>query len=88
MIYVLSAILKYSSRSPVLFSFATTVIVNLTALICRLLIQDGTGEAHLYLRDRVIPVALGVTDTEWSDLLDLVHKVGQLSYTKSSFFKV
>ena len=60
----------------------------LTALICRLLIQDGTGEAHLYLRDRVIPIALGVTDTEWSDLLDLVYKGGQLSYNKSSFSKV
>ena len=55
---------------------------------CRLLIQDGTGEAHLYVKDRVLPVALGMSKTEWADLLDLVHTVGQVSYTKSSLFKV
>ena len=61
---------------------------TICVLDSRLLVQDGTGEAHLYGKDRVRPIALGMTDTEWSDLLDLVHKVGQVSYTKSSFFKV
>ena len=55
---------------------------------CRVLIEDGTGEAHLYVKGRDIPVALGMRDREWSDLLDLVHKLGQISYTKSSRFKV
>ena len=56
--------------------------------IYRLLVQDGTGEAHLYVKDRVLPVALGLTDGEWSDLLDLIYKVGQVTYTKSSIHKV
>lgn len=54
----------------------------------RLLVQDGTGEAHLYVKDGVLPVALGMTDREWSDLLDLIYKVGQVTYTKSSMYKV
>ena len=57
-------------------------------MLCRLLIQDGTGEAHLYVKDGVLPVALGTTEREWSDLIDLVHKLGQISYTKSSAYKV
>lgn len=56
--------------------------------IYRFLVQDGTGEAHLYVKDRVLPIALGVGDREWSDLLDLVYKVGQVTYTKSSMHQV
>lgn len=56
--------------------------------IFRFLVQDGTGEAHLYVKDRVLPIALGMGDREWSDLLDLVYKVGQVTYTKSSILQV
>ena len=51
---------------------------------CRVILQDGSGEAHLYVQDRVFPAALGLSDREWSDLLDLVYKVGQVTYSKSS----
>ena len=54
----------------------------------RFLVQDGTGEAHLYVKDRVLPIVLGMTNREWSDLLDLIYKVGQVTYTKSSMYKV
>ena len=49
--------------------------------------EDGSAEAHVYLKDSLIPQALGITPSEWMELLGLVEKIGQVLYNKSTASK-
>jgi len=49
---------------------------------CRLIVEDGTGEGHVYVSDHLVPGAMGIPACDWSDLCDLVQQVGQVTYNK------
>ena len=38
----------------------------------------------MYLRDGLVPQALGIASSEWVELLGLVEKTGQVLYNKAT----
>lgn len=49
--------------------------------------EDGSAQAHVYISDSLVPVAMGVATSEWSTLVGMVEKVGQVFYNRQSFSK-
>ena len=52
-------------------------------LLYRLVIDDGSGEAHVYAEEDLLRQLLQVSMAEWNSVCDLVRRVGTVSYTKS-----
>lgn len=50
----------------------------------RLIIDDGSGEGHLYANDNMVQRVMGVAYKEWEELKEIVIKIGHLTYTRSS----
>ena len=44
--------------------------------------EDGTGEAQLYVYDSIVPTALKLTGEEWRHLQDLAMRTGELLYQR------
>ena len=49
--------------------------------------EDGSAQGHVYVSDSLVPVAMGVAASEWSSLVGMVEKVGQISYNRPPFSK-
>ena len=64
--------------------------ISHTLCLCvRLLVEDGSGEGHVYINDNVLREAIGVSVTEWGELCDIVHQIGHVVYSgRSSSDKV
>ncbi len=73
--------MSYDSYDSLPFVMYTRVVV----LCCldRLVIDDGSGEAHVYAEDDLLRQLLQVSMAEWNSVCDLVRRVGTVSYTKS-----
>ena len=50
--------------------------------MCRLLLEDGSGEAHLYIDNELVPQVLLVPTDEWRRLVQSVQTKGSLVYIK------
>ena len=50
----------------------------------RVILDDGSGEGHLYTSDDMVREVMGMTHKEWVELKEVVIKIGHLTYTKSS----
>lgn len=48
----------------------------------RVVIEDGSGEAHLYAESNRLRQLLRMSGSEWSNLCDLVRSVGTIFYNK------
>ena len=51
-------------------------------ILCRLLLEDGSGEAHLYIDNELVPQVLLVPTDEWRRLVQSVQTKGSLVYIK------
>ena len=51
-------------------------------ILCRLLLEDGSGEAHLYIDNELVPQVLLVPTDEWRRLVQSVQTKGSLFYIK------
>ena len=52
--------------------------------LSRFILDDGSGDGHLYASDDMVREAMGVSLKEWAELNEIVIKIGHLVYTKSS----
>ena len=50
----------------------------------RFILDDGSGEGHLYANNDMVREVMGVTYKEWAELKEIVIKIGHLTYTKNS----
>ena len=51
-------------------------------ILCRLLLEDGSGEADLYIDNELVPQVLLVPTDEWRRLVQSVQTKGSLVYIK------
>ena len=50
----------------------------------RVILDDGSGEGHLYASEDLVRELMGMTHKEWVELKEIVIKIGHLTYTRSS----
>ena len=48
--------------------------------------EDGTGEAQLYVYDDMVPTVLKLTSQQWRHLQDLAMRTGELVYQRHNWF--
>lgn len=48
--------------------------------------EDGTGEAHLYVYDDMVATVLKLSGQQWRHLLDLSMRTGELMYQRHKWF--
>ena len=44
--------------------------------------EDGTGEAQLYMYDEIVPTLLKLSSQQWRHLQDLAMRTGELLYQR------
>ena len=49
----------------------------------RFILDDGSGNGHLYANDDLVMDVLGVAQREWAELNEIVIKTGYLAYSKA-----
>ena len=54
----------------------------------RCLVEDGTGEAMLYVENDQVKELLLTNDTSWNEIKHLSQKQGEVSYQRWAFWKV
>ena len=54
----------------------------------RCLVEDGTGEAMLYVENDQVKELLLTNDTSWNEIKHLSQKQGEVSYQRLAFWKV
>ena len=54
----------------------------------RCLVEDGTGEAMLYVENDQVKELLLTNDTSWNEIKHLSQKQGEISYQRLAFWKV
>lgn len=52
----------------------------------RCVVEDGTGEAHLYVYDDMVAILLKLSSQQWRRLLDLAMCTGELMYQRHKWF--
>lgn len=50
------------------------------------MVEDGTGEAHLYVYDDMVATVLKLSSQQWRHLLDLAMRTGELMYQRHKWF--
>lgn len=48
--------------------------------------EDGTGEAQLYVYDDIVPTVLKLSSQQWRHLQDLAMRTGELLYQRHRWF--
>lgn len=48
--------------------------------------EDGTGEAQLYVYDDIVATVLKLSSQEWRHLQDLAMRTGELMYQRYKWF--
>ena len=54
-------------------------------LLCfsyRCVVEDGTGEAQVYVYDDLVPTLLKLSSQQWRHLQDLAMRTGELLYQR------
>lgn len=51
----------------------------------RLILEDGTGEAHLYCENNQVPEMLKISNEKWQKLQFSVQSKGSVVYIKHKF---
>lgn len=52
----------------------------------RCVVEDGTGEAQLYVYDDMVPAVLKLSSQEWRHLQDLAMRTGELLHQRHKWF--
>ncbi|XP_078362482.1 CST complex subunit CTC1-like isoform X2 [Oculina patagonica] len=52
----------------------------------RCVVEDGTGEAQLYVYDDMVPTVLKLSSQQWRHLQDLAMRTGELLYQRHRWF--
>lgn len=60
------------------------ILLNII-IIYRVLIEDGSCEAHLYAESDMVRELLCISSDQWTHLKEMTSKVGQLSYVRYPF---
>ena len=47
-----------------------------------MILDDGSGEGHLYADDELVPLVLGCGLSEWNSLTSLAEKIGRVIYCR------
>ena len=55
------------------------------SLIRRVIIDDGSGEGHLYADAEIVPVLLNCGLSEWNPLTSLAEKIGRVVYCRHTY---
>ena len=50
--------------------------------MCRLLLEDGSGEAHLFIDNELVPQVLLISGDEWKRLVQSVQSKGSMVFIK------
>lgn len=50
----------------------------------RIVVDDGSGEAHVYAEDNMLRELLRVSVSDWRDVCELARSLGVLTYTKAT----
>ncbi len=52
----------------------------------RLILDDGSGEGHVYVKDLLLQQALAATTSEWAALLSVVEQCGHVVYNRNAAY--
>ena len=58
--------------------------MKLYAFNYRFILDDGSGEGHLYASNDMVREVIGVAHKEWAELKEIVVEIGHLTYTRST----